>query len=180
MKELYERFAGWLWVGPRHYWLPLVWSLLSLVGSFRLAMAQGPEAIIAPAVMEELKRLAGKNDQTAIIYMVFLMMVVGFVAAFFLIRYVLNHARELSSESNNTLLDITGKHENRCDKLTTTFSTECAQLRQVILRIMSDARDMVHATRDIAQTAVTGKDFIEQYHKKEAELKATRDREMQP
>jgi len=148
----YEQFSGWL-------------------------VAQGPEIILAPGVMDEIKRIAGKNDQTAIIYMVFLMMVVGFAAAFFLIRYVLNHAREIHSESNKTLLDISGKHETRCEKLTTTFSTECAQLRQVILRIMSDARDMVHATRDIAQTAVSGKEFIELYQKKEADIKTSRDRD---
>lgn len=32
MVASYERFAGWLWIGQRHYWLPLVWVLVSLVG----------------------------------------------------------------------------------------------------------------------------------------------------
>ncbi len=159
-----ERFAGWTWFVVR-----LVLSLL---------MAQ-VEAVTAPA-MDELRRIAGKNDQTAIVYMVFLMMVVGFAAAFFLIRYVLNHAREIHSESNRTLLDISSKHETRCDKLTTTFSTECAQLRQMMLRITGDARDMVHAARDIAQSSINGKEFVELYQKKEAELKANRDRESHP
>lgn len=147
-----------------------------LLDSTQMLFAQVTDVITGPA-MEEIKRVANKADQTGIIYMVFLMMIVGFAGAFFLIRYVLNHAREIHTESNKTLLDISTKHESRCDSLTKTFSSECAQLRQVILRLMSDARDMVHATRDIASTAVTAVEFSERYAKKEEEIKAKRDRD---
>lgn len=31
MKTLYQKFAGWLWVAERHYWLPIMWALVSFV-----------------------------------------------------------------------------------------------------------------------------------------------------
>lgn len=31
MKTLYQKFAGWLCVGPRHYWPPIVWALVSFL-----------------------------------------------------------------------------------------------------------------------------------------------------
>lgn len=131
-----------------------------------------------PALMEEIKRVSERaGDNTNVIYLFMLVVTVIAIGGFFVLRYMLTHAREIHSEANKTLLEISTKHETRCDSLTRTFSSECAQLRQVILRIMSDARDMVHATRDVAASSVTGKEFHEKYRKAEEEMKAKRDRD---
>lgn len=136
------------------------------------------ESVAVPALLEEAKRAAAAGgSQTNVIYLFVVVLTIGAVGGFFVLRYMLTHAREIHSEANRTLLDISAKHEARCDSLTKAFSNECAQLRQVILRTMSDARDMIHATRDIASVAVSAQDLLERYRKKEDELKAKTDRD---
>lgn len=161
---------GFIVVSERDFAVHFLTGLL--VGLYAQA-----ETVAIPALMEEIKRVSSGNSQTNVIYLFVLVLAVASTGGFFLLRYVLSHAREIHSEANKTLLDISSKHEARCESLTKTFSNECSQLRQVILRVMSDARDMVHATRDIAQSAVTGKELLDAYRKKEDEIKSKRDRE---
>jgi len=142
-----------------------------------MLFAQIADPVTITVLMEEIKKQAAKSDQSGVIYLFVLVMVVAGIGAFFVLRYMLTHAREIHSEANKTLLDISAKHESRCSSLTDAFSTECAELRRVILRIMSDARDMVHAARDIAGVAVNQKELLERMSKAEAEAKNKRDRD---
>jgi hypothetical protein len=135
------------------------------------------DPISTSMLLEEIKKASSKADQSGVIYLFVLVIVLFGCGGFVLLRYVLNHAREIHSEANKTLLEISSKFEVRCDGMTKSFSYEQAQLRQVILRVISDARDMVHATRDLATIAVSAKDLLESYRKKEEEFKSKRDRE---
>lgn len=152
-----------------------------------LAFAQIDPVTAAPVVLEQIR----KADQTGIIYLFVLVIALGGIGFFVLLRYVLTHAgaihsesnktlREIQADNNKTLLEIMGKHESRLTTITEAFSRECAELREVILKIMSDARDMVHATRNIATEAVSAKDLVDKYEKEEERLKARRDREGPP
>lgn len=142
-----------------------------------MLLAQIADPVTLVTLLEEIRKQAIRSDQSGMVYLFMLVVCVFGIGGFYVLRYVLNHAREIHSEANRTLLEISTKHETRCDSLTKTFASECVQLRQVILRIMSDARDMVHATRDIAGVAVNYKQFADDYSKKELELKSKRDRE---
>jgi hypothetical protein len=142
-----------------------------------MLFAQIVESITIPVLLEEIKKASAGTGQANVIYLFVVVLTLGGLGGFFVLRYMLSHAREIHTEANKTLLDITAKHELRCSSLTDVFSTECAELRRVILRIMSDARDMVHATRDIAGVAVSQKDLLERLSKAEAEVKNKRDRD---
>lgn len=141
-----------------------------------MLFAQDP--ITMTALLEEIRKQANASDQSGVIYLFVLVLSLAGLGGFFVLRYMLTHARDIHAEANKTLLDITAKHETRCSSLTDVFSAECAALRKVILRIMSDARDMVHAARDIAGTAVNQKELLERLSKAEAEVKSKRDREL--
>jgi len=143
-----------------------------------MLFAQIVESVTIPVLLEEIKKASASSaGQSNVIYLFVVVLTLASLGAFFVLRYMLTHAREIHVEANRTLLDISAKHEARCSSLTDTFSGECAELRKVILRIMSDARDMVHAARDIAGTATTQKELLERLSKAESELKSRHDRE---
>lgn len=145
-----------------------------------MLFAQLPDPITMTVLLEEIKKQAAKSDQSGMMYLFILVVCLFALGGFFVLRYMLTHAREIHAEANKTLLDISAKHEARCDSLTKTFSSECSQLRQVILRLMSDARDMVHAARDIAGVAVNQKELLDRLSKAEADVKAKNDRDSVP
>jgi hypothetical protein len=172
--EVFLSSEGNLWLEPAG-----VQPLVRLV-SFYPMLAQ-VESIAVPALLNEASRVAtataaATNGQTSVIYLFVVVISIGAIGGFFVLRYMLTHAREIHTEANRTLLDISAKHETRCDSLTKAFAFECAQLRQVILRTISDSRDMVHATREIASVAVSSRELLGQLSKKEDEIKAKQDR----
>lgn len=150
-----------------------------MIHSLLLLFAQAEVAGLQ-VILEEIRKQAAKSDQTGMIYLFVLVVCLLGVGGFFVLRYMLTHAREIHAEANKTLLEISSKYDARFAAVSDTFSRECTALRGVILRTLSDSRDMVHATRDIAQIALSGKEFAELYAKRESELKAKRDRDETP
>ena len=143
-----------------------------------MLFAQVVDPLTAASIMEEIRKQAMKSDQSGMIYLFVLVIVLVGIGGFFVLRYMLTHAGQIYTEANKTLLEISSKHEQRCSTLTDTFANECSELRKVILRIMSDARDMVHAARDIAGVAVNQKELLDRLSRAEADVKAKRDRDV--
>jgi hypothetical protein len=130
------------------------------------------QALDTAQVFDEIR----KADKTGTIWLLVLVITVFFCGMVYLLRYMLTHTQKIHEESNKTLLDISSKHETRCSLLTEAFVTECAELRDANAKTMLDARDMVHAARDLAQHAVSQAQLLEEYRRKEEEVRLRSER----
>lgn len=123
--------------------------------------AQG-EAVLIQKALEELQKQQGNNASSAYVFALVILIIGG--GAFYVLRYMLSHTREIHTESHKLIT-----------KMAETFKNECREQREQHFIDQAYARDMGHAMRDVAQTAVTGKEFVSELQIRESKLKEERD-----
>jgi ABC-type nickel/cobalt efflux system permease component RcnA len=108
------------------------------------------EAVVIEKLAVELAKAQPKtNEQYAIYIFVVAILIIG-CGAFYVLRYMLTHSREIHDTSHKT---ITGLSE--------AFSAECKALREQHHRDTIAHRDMVHDACGLAQQAVSAKELSE-------------------
>lgn len=124
-------------------------------------LAQG-EAVLIQKALEELNKQQGNSSNSG--YVFALVVVIFGCGAFYVLRYMLGHTQAIHDQSNKLIM-----------KMAETFKSECQSLREQHFIDQAFARDMGHALRDVAQSTVTGKEFVSELQMREAKLKAERD-----
>lgn len=124
-------------------------------------LAQG-ETVLIQKALEELNKQQGSNTSSA--YVFALVVIIFGCGAFYVLRYMLGHTRDIHDKSNALIMHMSE-----------TFKTECREQREQHFIDHFAARDMVHAIRDVSQTAVTGKEFISELQMREVQIKEERD-----
>lgn len=120
-------------------------------------------------IQEALKELKTSQGNSAYIFGLFVIIIS--CGAFYVLRYMMTHTREIHAESHASINAVTERSHQTISGLSERFSEECSKLREQGHRDISLARDMVHAARDLAQSNVSQREFIEKMQEKTSQLK---------
>jgi len=124
----------------------------------------------------ELAKEAGKTEAGSIVYL-FLLAILGLgIGFFFVLRYIIQHTKEVHSAANQNIKEVADIHRASSEKMANAFTTgtdlimkDSIAQREQHHKDMIMARDMTHAARDAAQASVSQRELNEQLTKSRAQ-----------
>lgn len=122
-----------------------------------LLMAQAETVMLEKLAGELAKQQTAGNGQ--VVYIFVLAIAVMGCGFFYALRYLMGHTREIHEKSHENIKTVTQDHKEACHELTKTFNSEMMASREQHHKDVSACRDMVHVARDLAQSAVSSKEY---------------------
>lgn len=110
-----------------------------------------------------------KADPTGVVYLFVLVVVLFAGGSFFLVKYLLNHTKDLHDTAHANIRNITERHSETAKLLTESFNAECISQREQHHKDTMAQRDMVHDACILAQETVSSKELNDKLSVKLAE-----------
>lgn len=124
------------------------------------------ETAVVTELIAELAKNADKTAGGAIIYIFVIVIALFFIGFFFVLRYVIQHTKDVHNAANANIEKVSTAHKETCTILAESFTTgtdlimkDSIAQREQHHKDMIIARDLVHASRDAAQSAVSQREL---------------------